>query len=207
MSFASLPEDIVAQERDILDLQNNLSTAYLELGRHEDAVRVQRDLYLGCVRLYGEDHEQTLNIASDYAASLRRQHQAEARSLMRKTMPVARRVLGESKDTTLLMRWNLARALYVDPDATLDNLREAVMTSEESERIALRVLGDSHELTADFGNESRAARAALAAVVQVPGVAPVDALAISDLSGSELATFFESRLSALATEDAEEAAD
>ena len=104
-------------------------------------------------------------------------------------------------------RWNLARALYVDPDATLDNLREAVMTSEESERIALRVLGDSHELTADFGNESRAARAALAAVVQVPGVAPVDALAISDLSGSELATFFESRLSALATEDAEEAAD
>ena len=120
---------------------------------------------------------------------------------------MARRVLGEGDELTLLMRWNLARALYVDPDATLDNLREAVMTSEESERIALRVLGDSHELTADFGNESRAARAALAAVVQVPGVAPVDALAISDRSGSELATFFESRLSALATEDVEEAAD
>ena len=44
-------------------------------------------------------------------------------------------------------------------------------------------------------------------MVQVPGVAPVDALAIWDRSRSELATFFESRLSALATEDVEEAAD
>ena len=67
-------------------------------------------------------------------------------------------------------------------------------------------LGDSHELTADFGNESRAARAALAAVVH-RAWHPVDALAIWNRSGRELATFFESRLSALATEDAEEAAD
>ena len=110
--------------------------------------------------------------------------------------------VGEGNELTLLMRWNLARALYVDPDATLDNLRAAVMISEESERIALRELGDSHELTADFGNESRAARAALAAVVH-RAWHPVDALAIWNRSGRELATFFESRLSALATEDAE----
>ena len=90
----------------------------------------------------------------------------------------------------------------MDSDATLDNLRAAVMISEESERIALRELGDSHELTADFGNEARAARAALAAVVH-RAWHPVDALAIWNRSGNELATFFESRLSALATEHAE----
>ena len=131
---------------------------------------------------------------------------AEHLSSLRETMPVARRVLGEGDELTLLMRWNYARAHYVDSDATLDNLRAAVMISEESERIALRELGDLHGLTADFGNESRAARAALAAVVH-RAWHPVDALAIWNRSGRELATFFESRLAALATEDAEEAAD
>ena len=104
----------------------------------------------------------------------------------------------------LLAKMSVTRRL--DPDATLDNLRAAVMISEESERIALRELGDLHGLTADFGNESRAARAALAAVVH-RAWHPVDALAIWNRSGRELATFFESRLAALATEDAEEAAD
>ena len=116
-------------------------------------------------------------------------------------------VLLNLRDQNLrLLRETYARAHYVDSDATLDNLRAAVMISEESERIALRELGDSHELTADFGNEARAARAALAAVVH-RAWHPVDALAIWNRSGRELATFFESRLSALATEDAEEAAD
>ena len=34
-------------------------------------------------------------------------------------MPVARRVLGESDDTTLRMRWNYADTLHEDPGATL----------------------------------------------------------------------------------------
>ena len=39
-----------------------------------------------------------------------------AKSLLRKTMPVARRVLGESHDLTLRMRWSYA-ALYEDNGA------------------------------------------------------------------------------------------
>ena len=67
--------------------------------------------------------------------------------LMRKTLPVARRVLGASHDHTLRMRWTYAQSLYVDPGATLDDLREAVATLEDAERIARRVLGESHDLT------------------------------------------------------------
>ena len=64
---------------------------------------------------------------------------------MRKTIPVARRVLGESHETTLRMRrLTYALALYNDPGATLDDLREAVTTLEETERIARRVLGATH---------------------------------------------------------------
>ena len=72
----------------------------------------------------------------------------ESKSLLRKTMPVARRVLGESHDLTLRMRWSYAAALYEDNGATLDDLREAVTTLEDTERIARRVLGGAHPTTA-----------------------------------------------------------
>ena len=59
------------------------------------------------------------------------------------------------------MRWSYAGALYDDEDATLDDLREAVTTLEEIERIARRVLGGSHPLTSAIEGELRVARAAL----------------------------------------------
>ena len=42
---------------------------------------------------------------------------------------------------------NYARALFADPGATLDDLREAVTTLEDTARIARRVLGGEHPLT------------------------------------------------------------
>ena len=65
---------------------------------------------------------------------------------MRKTIPVARRALGASHETTLKMRWIYAKALYKDDGATLDDLREAVTTLVEIEPIARRVLGGAHPL-------------------------------------------------------------
>ena len=71
----------------------------------------------------------------------------EAKALLRRTMPVARRVLGESHDLTLRMRWNYAVALYEDPAATLDDLREAKTRLEELAPYARRVLGGAHPIT------------------------------------------------------------
>ena len=87
----------------------------------------------------------------------------EAKSFLRKTTPVARRVLGESHSTTLLMRSNYAEALYRDPDATLDDFREAVKTIEATERVARRVFGDAHPITVGIEHDLRKARAALRA--------------------------------------------
>ena len=78
-------------------------------------------------------------------------------------MPVARRVLGESHELTLRLSCNFVEALYEDPDATLDDLREAVTTLEDTARIARRVLGPSHPTTEDIALDLRNARAALAA--------------------------------------------
>ena len=58
---------------------------------------------------------------------------------------------------------NYAGALYRDADATLDDLREAVETLAETDRIARRVLGGAHPLTKFLQNDLRNARAALAA--------------------------------------------
>ena len=77
--------------------------------------------------------------------------------------PVARRVIGEDTLLTLTMRLGYAEALYSDPAATLDDLREAVTTLEDVERIARRVLGGSHPTTTRIENCLRESRAALRA--------------------------------------------
>ena len=61
------------------------------------------------------------------------------------------------------MRWLYARALYFEPSATLDDLREAATTLEDAERIARRVLGGAHPITVDMEANLRLARAALRA--------------------------------------------
>ena len=85
----------------------------------------------------------------------------EAKSILRRTMPVARRVLGESHHTMLQMRWIYGQALYNDPSASLDHLREAVMMYEDNARIARRVSGGAHPLVVDIEHGLRCARAAL----------------------------------------------
>ena len=61
----------------------------------------------------------------------------------------------------LTMRWIYAMALYKDDGATLDDLREAVTTLEDTERIARRVLGSAHPTTGWIERNLQEARAFL----------------------------------------------
>ena len=92
----------------------------------------------------------------------------EAKALLRKMVPVARRVLGGNDEITLRMRWNYVVALYKDASATLDDLCEAVETLEEMERTARRVFGGAHPTTVGIGEVLRNARAALGARETLP---------------------------------------
>ena len=83
--------------------------------------------------------------------------------MLRKTLPVARRVLGDSRELTLKMRWLYALALFEDPDATLDNLREAVETLESVAPLWKRVFGPAHPETPNLQLALANARKALAA--------------------------------------------
>ena len=69
-----------------------------------------------------------------------------------------------SNDVTLRMRWNYAKALYRGnraEGATLDDLREAVTTLEDTERTTRRVFGISHPTTVGVERSLQNAQAAL----------------------------------------------
>jgi tetratricopeptide (TPR) repeat protein len=161
--FSTL-ERLGGPEAHILAVQNNLANTYQELERHEDALLMRQEVYSRRLQLDGEEHRNTLRAANNYAMSLiQLKRFEEAKSMLRKAIPVARRVLGENDYLTLQIRRNYARALYNDDDATLDDLREAVTTLEETERTARRVLSSAHPLTAWVESNLRYARAALRA--------------------------------------------
>ena len=88
----------------------------------------------------------------------------EAKSLLRKVMPVARRVLGEGNETSIRMRLCYAKALVLDDSTMVDDLCEAVTTLEDAERIARRVLGGAHPLTTGIDHELQASRAVLGGI-------------------------------------------
>ena len=137
---------------------------YGELGRHGEAICLRQDIYSAYLRLEGEESEDTLRAAFNYANSLAHlERNAEAKVLMRKTLPVARRVLGKSHRVSLGMGWRYARLLFEDDGATLADLREAVSTLVESEPTARRVFGGAHPLTEGIERALRNARALLRA--------------------------------------------
>ena len=123
---------------------------------------MERDIYRGRLKLNGEEDFMTLISALNFAATLvDLKRFEEVKSLYRKTIPVTRRVLGEGHDVTFRMWKGYARAFYEDPVATVDDLREAVTTLEETTRTARRVMGRVHPLTAAIEVDLRNARAIL----------------------------------------------
>ena len=125
---------------------------------------MRREVYSERLKLDGGEDESTLLAANNYAWNLEdlNRHK-EAKALAHKSIPVARRILGASHLTTIRLRWIYARSLYLNDGATLDDLREAVTTLEDTERTSRRMLGGAHPITVEVENNLRDARAALRA--------------------------------------------
>ena len=152
-----------ASAYDVLVAQGNLASTYATLGRNEEALSMRQEVYSGRLKLNGEEHTEALEAAHNYATSfinLRRFD--ESKALYHQAIPVARRVLGESHELTLQMRIGYGLALWVGA-ASLDDLREAVTTLEETERTARRVLGGAHPTTSAIEEPLQHARARLRA--------------------------------------------
>ena len=156
-------------EDNILVVQGNLANAYSALERFEQALLLQRDVYLGTLKHRGNQHEETFRAANNYSnALLDLKRFKETKALLRKMIPVVRRVLGESHEITLQMRWNYGEALRRDSGSTLDDVREAVTSLEDAERTARRVLGGAHPNTCLMAESLENARALLRAYEPSP---------------------------------------
>ena len=148
----------------LLEIKTNIANSYAELGRMEQSMQLCRDVYAGHLKLNGEEHPSTLSEANNYADCLLHLSRfEEAKALMRKTIPMAQRILGlgDQITRTLKIRGLFAEALSKDPAATLDDLHEAVTTLEDVQRIARRVLGAAHPMTVGLEQALRISRAAL----------------------------------------------
>ena len=148
----------------ILAQESNLALMYRALGRDDQALRLKRDVYYGYAKLLGEEHEQTLLVAENYALSLidlRRFE--EAKALLRKTILVSQRLLSETDARTLKLQVTHATALYSDDGATLDDVREAVTTLTKTASTMRRVLGGAHPNVAVAEATLRESRAVLRA--------------------------------------------
>ena len=149
-------------EANMLGVQGNLARTYRALERFEQALSLRRAVYSASLRLFGMDSRDSL-IEGNGVANLLNDLKSfkEAKSLLRKIIPVAQRLLGESDERTIAMRMTYATALYDDKGATLDDLREAVTTLEDVERTARRVFGGAHPLTVKIERDLQKVRAAL----------------------------------------------
>ena len=173
----SMERRLGGSEDNILSVQGNLANTYEKLGRREEALRKRRDVYSGRSKLNGEEDAKTLLAANNYASSLRGLSRfKEAKTLLRRTLPAAQRVLGMSHEITLRVRLTYARALYKDPAATLDELRESVTTFEDVGRIARRVLGSSHPVVVNIEQNLGCARETLRAREEFPSLREAMAL-------------------------------
>ncbi|CAH0374186.1 unnamed protein product [Pelagomonas calceolata] len=136
-----------APEHTILVTQNNIANTYHELGRLNEALSLQRDVYSGWLKLYGEEHERALRAAYNYALSfLRLKRFEEVKALLRRKLPVARRVLGSEHEVTLSIREDLCRAT-LDGESSAEEKREALRMLEEIAGVMRRVMGPAHPNT------------------------------------------------------------
>ena len=148
----------------MLNIEQVFLNIYQGLGREEEGLLLKREVYSKKLKIYGMEHRRTLLEAYNLANTLLDPGRyEEAKALLRKTMPVARRVLEENDDTTLRMRWLYAMALYQDDGATLDDLHEAVETLESVARVWTRVFGEAHPETQKVQGALEEVREALAA--------------------------------------------
>ena len=124
--------------------QGALANTYHELGRLEEALSLQRDVYSGRVKLMGVEHRSTLIAANNYAMTLLQLKRfKEAERVLRKVAPAAQRVLGNEHELTLSIREDLCRAT-LDGDSSAEEKREALQMLEDTVAVMRRVLGPTH---------------------------------------------------------------
>ena len=128
-----------ASESNILAVQTNLASTYQSLGRIDQALELEREIYTKRLESLGNLHPETLIGAICLANTLSKMRKFdEVRSFAPDRIAECQRVLGAEHENTLFLRSIYAHALFAsDPEQA-----ETILV--DVTRIARRVLGKSH---------------------------------------------------------------
>ena len=152
-----------------LATRSNLALSYYHLGRIEEALRLQREVYTGwqILSLSSQLREAvgdclTISVGNLTEILIAAREFEEAQSLAREELPAIIDRHGPDGSLTLEVRAWYARALFRADGASEDDVAEALTILEDVLRRSKRVLGDSHpdtERARKFLEEVRSARA------------------------------------------------
>jgi len=135
-------------EYPIIVTRSNFANCLHSLGRLDEALAMERDVYARCKELLGTTNKSTLHTGNNLAHSLIQQGQyAEAKEFAGKLIPQCRRALGSNHVMTLNCHAAFAEALYSDAGASRADVLEAVTILEDVVRARRRVFGNHHPET------------------------------------------------------------
>ena len=148
-----------AEDPETLTALSNLAVTYGNLGRHEDALKMQEQVYALRRHVLGEEHPDTLGIMNNLAytyGNLGRYK--EALKMQEQIYELSRRVLGEEHPFTLTALNNLAGTY-----GELGRRDDALKMQEQVYTLSRRVLGEEHpgtlttmnNLACTYGNLGR----------------------------------------------------
>ena len=119
----------------------NLSTGYATLGRENESLRIDREVYATMKKTFGLASGRTLFAAHNLLTTLRtREHTEERAALLREVLPHARERGSENEG--LCVRTAYAQHLFLS--GSRNDLNEAVAELEDICRISTRLLGAAH---------------------------------------------------------------
>ena len=127
-------------EIHILRTKNNTAVCYQNLGRHEEALGLRREVYAAFRVMLGESQEETLIAAHNLGLSfIKLKRFAEAKSTLLKPIADAQRTLGDDHATTLDLRDVFGEALSLN-----EEFDEATAIYEDIIKRSRRLLGAQH---------------------------------------------------------------
>ena len=123
----------------VRDARSALAGLYADVGRHDDAVRLQREMLAEGIRLYGEDHPETATMLNNLGRALlyTKGNEAEAESVLLRAAETYEATLGPTNRMTLIARDNLS-SLYL----RTRQWQKAIAIDSEVLLIRQELLGD-----------------------------------------------------------------
>ena len=146
---------------ELIQTSANLANVHLKCDRAEEAAAINKDVYEQTCAIRGPGSLFTATLGANYALTLIKVERfADARAICRDIVQWAHRNPDSPHSFHVLKA--LARSIYEDPNASVEDLREAVRVFENVPAASSRVFGPAHPDTKKYEGILAKAKKALA---------------------------------------------